>query len=148
MSQWKDRAIETLQSGFTGTGTYNLGGAATNSQALDAAFGSGEPVFYLARTASWGKVEMGWGVVTSGSPDTLTRNVLRSYNGSTWGTSAVDWQSADTTIGGGNQGVVVYSAPIGDILTSMLKSNAATSRPACSSPARWRSRPSGASTSA
>lgn len=119
---FKDRAIETIDAAFTGTGTYNLGGAATNSQALDSAFGSGATFFYLVRNADWSKFEIGYGVVTSGSPDTLTRNVKRSYNGSAFGTSAVSWVLGDHPL-------YVYSAPVGEELALMRRTHRGTSAP-------------------
>lgn len=72
-----DRVRET--SATLGTGTLNLGGAVPNFQSFITAFGTGAKVFYVAvLNTEW---EIGIGTVTSGSPDTLSRDqVLQSSN--------------------------------------------------------------------
>lgn len=86
-----DFAIETTAT--TGTGTYSLGGAAgAGIRTLVAALGTGVTIEYVARTATWSKWERGRGVLTDGSPDTLTRvAILESSNAN----AAVDWQVSD-----------------------------------------------------
>src|ERR1035437_2452066 len=75
---WADAVEET--STTTGTGTFSLAGATTNHLTFVAGVGSSKTVVYFARLGS--AYERGYGVVTSGSPDTLTRvGVLQSSNG-------------------------------------------------------------------
>lgn len=69
-----------------GTGTYDL---TPPTNALRTSFltgaGNGAQVFYRCESdAAW---EEGWGVVTAGAPDTLTRNVHRSSNAN----AAINW---------------------------------------------------------
>lgn len=72
-----DRVKETTTT--TGTGTFNLGGTSTGYQTFVAGIGSGKRTYYAAFAGSeW---EVGIGLITSGSPDTLTRaRVLASSN--------------------------------------------------------------------
>lgn len=77
-----DRVVETTD--VTGTGTMNLLGAAAidgvTMRRFSVAAGSGATVAYLIVDTAGGW-ELGLGVVTSGSPDTLTRaTILRSSN--------------------------------------------------------------------
>ena len=77
-----DRVVETTD--VVGTGTMNLLGAATIDGVVMRRFvtiaGSGKTVAYLIVDTA-GNWEFGIGVVTSGSPDTLTRaTILRSSN--------------------------------------------------------------------
>ena len=63
----------------TGTGTISLAGAVSNFQTFVAGIGSGNTTYY--RIAGGGQWEVGIGTVTSGSPDTLSRDtVLESSN--------------------------------------------------------------------
>jgi hypothetical protein len=69
-----------------GTGSYALS-APTDALRISfvAGVGSGNRAWYRAESGSaW---EEGWGVATAGSPDTLTRNVVRSSNGN----ALVNW---------------------------------------------------------
>jgi hypothetical protein len=77
----------------TGTGTYQLGGAVSGRATFVAGVGSGETVYYAATSdADW---EVGSGVVTSGSPDTLTRaSILASSNSN----NAVNWSAGTKQI--------------------------------------------------
>jgi hypothetical protein len=77
-----DRVVETTD--VTGTGTMNLLGAATIDGVTMRRFvtiaGSGQTVAYVIIDTT-GNFEYGIGVVTAGSPDTLTRTtILRSSN--------------------------------------------------------------------
>lgn len=104
-SMYDDRVLETLASGFTGTGTFNLGGAVTNAQTFVGAFGTGNKCYYIARKIDSSKWEEGWGVITDATPDTLTRvEVFKSFDGASYGTSKIDWAASDT--------VIIYSAPL------------------------------------
>lgn len=84
MRRFADRVKET--STTTGTGPYNLAGAATGFRTFVSGVGSGFRCYYCAENGSdW---EVGVGTVTSGSPDTLARTeVLKSSNGD----AAVNW---------------------------------------------------------
>lgn len=64
----------------TGTGTLSLAGAVAGFRSFVAAFGTGSPCYYvIAQGTAW---EIGIGLVTSGSPDTLQRvTVLESSAG-------------------------------------------------------------------
>lgn len=77
----------------TGTGTYSLAGATAGRQTLVAGNGSGTTVRYsITNGTDW---EVGEGVVTSGTPDTLTRGtILESSNSG----SAVSWGAGNKTI--------------------------------------------------
>lgn len=72
-----DRVKETTTS--TGTGTINLAGAPTGFQTFVAGIGTTNTTYYvIAGGSEW---EVGIGTVTSGSPDTLSRDtVLESSN--------------------------------------------------------------------
>jgi len=75
-----DRVKES--STTTGTGTINLGGAATGGyQTFVAGIGTGKQCYYAIQNTSANEWEVGIGTVTSGSPDTLSRTtVLASSN--------------------------------------------------------------------
>lgn len=78
MFVYKDRVKETTVT--TGTGTFALGGAEVPYQAFSTAIGSGNKCSYCA-VAAGGAWEVGLGVVTAGTPDTLSRlTVLDSSN--------------------------------------------------------------------
>ncbi len=76
-----------LQSGIetttttSGTGTFDLS-APTDPLRVGfvSGIGSGGSVFYRCEFQSAGQWEEGYGTVTAGSPETLTRNVVRSSN--------------------------------------------------------------------
>ncbi|MBI1243758.1 MAG: hypothetical protein GC202_02040 [Alphaproteobacteria bacterium] len=81
-----DRVQETTNT--TGTGTLSLAGAPTGRRTFVAAFGTGATVHYLIENSDGTQYEFGVGVVTSGSPDTLTRvTILGSSNAN----AAVNW---------------------------------------------------------
>jgi hypothetical protein len=86
MSNYADLVRETTTT--SGTGTYSLLGAKVGHQTFVSGVGSGNEVYYCARTETlW---EVGRGTVTSGSPATLTRaQILDGSNG----TSPVNWGS-------------------------------------------------------
>ena len=82
-----DRAAET--SVTTGTGTYNLDGAILGWRTIVAACGTGKEVDYFVRDSlGTADYEIGRGVITDASTDTLTRaTIYASSNGG----SAVNW---------------------------------------------------------
>ena len=75
-----DRVKETTTT--TGTGTVNLGGAATGGFiTFVSGIGTGNRCYYCIQLTSANEWEVGIGTVTSGVPDTLTRTtVLASSN--------------------------------------------------------------------
>lgn len=79
-----DRVKETTTT--TGTGAYDLAGAATGFQAFVAAIGDGKACYYTVEDGTdW---EVGIGTVNDASPDTLSRDtILASSNGD----AAVNW---------------------------------------------------------
>lgn len=66
-----DRVKETTTS--TGTGTINLGGAQTGYRTFVSGIGTTNQTDYVIADQNGANWEVGAGVVTSGSPDTLTR---------------------------------------------------------------------------
>lgn len=60
----------------TGTGTLSLAGAVTNRRTFVAGIGTGKTTLYHVRHQSADEWETREGVVTDGSPDTLTRGTL------------------------------------------------------------------------
>lgn len=87
-----DRVLETTQT--TGTGDYSLDGVSEDGyQSFVAGVGSGNRVPYVVELGtSW---EVGVGTVTSGAPDTISRDsILASSNGG----SAVNWAGGVKTI--------------------------------------------------
>lgn len=82
MSKFADRVRETTTT--TGTGTLNLAGVFDASyRTFVAGIGTGKPVIYSIRhqDATLGEWEVGLGVVTDATPDTLSRlKVLSSSN--------------------------------------------------------------------
>ena len=75
--KFADRVKETTTT--TGTGTINLGGAASGYQGFVAGVGTGNTCYYvIAAGTEW---EVGLGTVTDAAPDTLSRTtVLSSSN--------------------------------------------------------------------
>lgn len=104
-----DFVVETCAT--TGTGTFSLGGAQGNYKRFRDKMLTGARVLYVAKTVSGSptqKFEYGRGVLTTGTPDTLTRaTVFGSSNSG----SKVDWQSTDT--------YWIYSAPILDAMVPL-----------------------------
>lgn len=74
-----DRVKETTST--TGTGTLSLAGAGTGFQSFVSGIGSGNNTYYAIVDPSTGDWEVGVGTVTSGTPDTLSRDtILESSN--------------------------------------------------------------------
>lgn len=119
MSLFGEACVETTTT--TGTGTLSLDGAAAGFQTLVAGVGSGNSAFYFMRgnagSADENEWESGYGTVTSGAPDTITRTALQSSNSD----NLVNWSAGTKT---------VFSAPLADVLNSILNTHAGTSRPA------------------
>jgi len=75
-----DRVKETSTS--TGTGTINLAGAETGYESFVSGVGNGNKTYYAIELNSLGEWEVGIGTVTSGSPDTLSRDTIISSSNS------------------------------------------------------------------
>ena len=75
-----DRVKETTTS--TGTGTINLAGASQDFIGFVAGIGTGNQTFYCITLASNNEFEVGIGVVTDASPDTLSRDTVISSTNS------------------------------------------------------------------
>lgn len=72
-----DRVLQTTNT--TGTGTLQLVSPASGYLSFAQAAGSGNRAWYLLILGTaW---EIGWGVITAGTPDSLTRNPVQSTNG-------------------------------------------------------------------
>src|SRR6185295_6473183 len=101
----KARVNET--STTTGTGTLNLDGAVAGFRTFVSAFGTGNQCYYvIVDGVAW---EVGFGVVTSGSPNTLTRaTVLDSSAG-----------GAKLTLGAGTKSVF-NDLPVDALLSGLV----------------------------
>lgn len=75
-----DRVKETTTS--IGTGTINLGGAATNFQTFVAGIGDGNFTYYAIVDNTNNAWEVGIGKVTDATPDTLSRDIIKSSSNS------------------------------------------------------------------
>ena len=99
-----DRVVETTQT--TGTGTLDLDGASTGFRTFVAGIGDGNTAAYvISDGVEW---ETGTGVVTDGSPDTLSRvTVLASSNGG----AKVNWTNDNANERD------VFCAPLADLVS-------------------------------
>ena len=75
-----DRVKETTTS--TGTGTINLGGAATGFETFVAGIGNSNTTYYCIVATGTGNFEVGIGTVTDATPDTLSRTTVLSSSNS------------------------------------------------------------------
>lgn len=115
-----ERIKETSTTGSTGT--LSLDGAATGFRTFVTGIGTGNVASYVIvgddASTDAGKWEIGYGTVTSGSPDTLSRTgVFASSNSG----SKVNFTAGQTKH-------VFIGAP-GTLLNSVLTCNASTARP-------------------
>ena len=83
-----DRVKETTTT--TGTGTINLGGAATGFETFVACIGNSNVTYYCIAGQGTAEFEVGIGTVTDASPDTLSRTTILSSSNSD---SAVDFSA-------------------------------------------------------
>jgi hypothetical protein len=72
----------------TGTGTFAMGGAYGAFRTWRSGFSSGDAAFYLATNDTGTIWEIGYGIFTTGTPDTLTRTLQESSSG-----ALIDWQT-------------------------------------------------------
>lgn len=90
MTIYAPRVKETTT--ITGTGPYELAGALTGFQGFVAAIGDTETTWYCCTDGiDW---EIGTGIITDDTPDTLSRTVYSSSNSD----SAVDWAAGSKYI--------------------------------------------------
>ena len=75
-----DRVKET--STTTGTGTFNLAGAETGYESFVSGVCTTNTTYYAIELNAAGEWEVGIGTVTSGSPDTLSRDTIISSSNS------------------------------------------------------------------
>jgi len=83
-----DRVKET--STTTGTGTFDLAGAATGFETFVAGIATGNTTYYTIFNQGTTEWEVGLGTVTDATPDTLARNTIISSSN---GDSAVNFTS-------------------------------------------------------
>jgi hypothetical protein len=75
-----DRVQETTTT--TGTGTVDLNGALTGFESFISAIGNGNTTYYAIASEGSTQFEVGIGTVTSGSPNTLSRDTVISSSNS------------------------------------------------------------------
>lgn len=90
---FNDRVKET--STTTGTGTLDLGGAFQDLQTFVAGIGNSNETYYNIVLPQTGEFEVGRGVVTDASPDTLSR--LEVFTSSNNG-NLVDFSAGTKTV--------------------------------------------------
>jgi hypothetical protein len=113
-----DRVLHT--STTTGTGTYDLIDPPSGQYlSAVASVGSGNRLTYLAQMD--GVWEIGWGVVTAGSPATLTRDLIRSSTG-----ALINWAAGTKTISSVDQADLARFGARGLIPTTAGTANAQT----------------------
>lgn len=113
-----DKVGETCST--TGAGTYSLGGAIPGSayRTWLSQFATTTVVFYYATRKDGSKWELGYGTLTTGSPATLSRNLLSSSSG-----ALIAWVAAD-------QPYSIFSVPVASPMAAILLGQGFTARPA------------------
>lgn len=111
-----ERVLET--SSTTGTGTYDLAGAAAGYRTFVAALGDGTVAMYFATNSDGSKWELGTGTITDAGTDTLSRTLIASSTG-----SLIDWQAGDAPY-------YIYSPASNYLINSMLQQHYGPTRPA------------------
>lgn len=123
-SLFAERVGETIPDAFTGSGTYDLGGALSGFRTFVAGIGNANVATYFAMSSNGLVWEHGYGTVTDAATDTLSRNLLASSTG-----SLINWTGT---------GRKIFCIPSANLTESWLKVNAATARPGwLPSPAMW-----------
>ena len=117
-----DKIMETITP--AGTGAYQLAGPPAGSAygTWRSKFPTATVVGYFASNAAGTKWEMGYGTLTYGSPDTLSRNLFAGTNSSSTG-SLISWASGDSPVN-------VYSVPIGVMMAHLVSGGLLSTRPA------------------
>ena len=103
-------------SSTTGTGTFALAGATGAYRTWRTGFSTNTAVFYMASNATGTIWEIGYGTFATGSPDTLTRNLLQSSTG-----SLINWVTTP---------YYIFSIPAAEALAAIVNGGLGTSRPA------------------
>ena len=112
-------AEKTMEaSAITGTGSYQLGTSVGAFKTWRSQFATLSPVFYCAENGDGTIWEIGYGTLTYGTPDTISRTVLASSTGGT-----ISWAVADAPI-------YVFSAPLATWMKHLSQGGRATTRPA------------------
>lgn len=88
-----DRVKET--STTTGTGTFSLAGAETGFESFVSGVGNSNKTYYAISLDGSSEWEVGIGTVTSGSPDTLSRDTIISSSNSD---AAVNFSAGTKTV--------------------------------------------------
>ena len=104
-------------SSTTGLGPYQVDTSVGEYRDWREAFADGSKIFWIAENDDGTIWEWGWGVLTWGSPDLISRVVKGSSTG-----APIDWQVPDAPI-------VIYSAPTELALSFMLSCGASLGRP-------------------
>jgi len=105
-------------SSITGTGSFSLGTSVGAFQTWRSEFADGSVVFYCAENGDGTSWEIGYGTLTYGSPDTLSRTLIDSSTG-----SLISWAVADAPI-------YIFSAPVSAAMKHLILGGKATARPA------------------
>ena len=103
-------------SSTTGTGTFSMAGATGAYRTWRTGFSTNTVVFYMASNAAGTIWEIGYGTFATGSPDTLTRNLLQSSTG-----SLISWVTTP---------YYIFSIPTAEALAAVVNGGLGTSRPA------------------
>lgn len=103
-------------SNTTGTGTFSLAGAYGYFRTFLTGFSTGSTVFYYATNDTGSIWELGYGVITTGSPATLTRTLLASSSG-----ALISWATTPYRI---------FNVPSGPVLAALVSGGLGTALPA------------------
>ncbi|MGB4101078.1 MAG: hypothetical protein WBK91_04140 [Alphaproteobacteria bacterium] len=113
------RAEQTTQS--TGLGTLTLDPPSIGRRSMgNAAGGTGKKIYYTVEDVTRANWEEGWGIVTVGSEDTLTRNVIRSSNAD----QLVNFASGTKRVYCAEQADMLRFGAVGEIPTATGTANA------------------------
>lgn len=118
-----DKVMESCS--ITGTGGYSLGGAVGAYRTWRSQFATASQVFYFSTNAGGTKWEAGYGTLTYGTPDVLSRTLLASSTG-----ALVSWSASDAPF-------YVYSAPNSAALQFLIAGGLASARPAWMQSGLW-----------
>lgn len=107
----------------TGTGTVDLIAALTGRRNFADTIGNGNQCYYIIQTADEAQWEEGWGTVTAGSPDQLSRTaVVRSSNNN----NLVNFPAGTKTVFIGDNADTIRFGSVGQLPTSAGTATALT----------------------